>query len=151
MNRTINTLGFTYIELVMTLGILGVVSSMSILSFQRVYHEARFESELRETVQVVRDVGQRAAAVQNGMAWGVRCAGNRMEWFTHAPSQPETVKGTFTFSPRASCNGIGSAIKFKKLSGAPEALPAQFTIQEIGAGAYTIDVNAVGTVTVSGV
>lgn len=138
-------LGFTYIELLVTIGVLGIVTNMGILTFQRSYHDSRLVSEVKEIAQVVRDVQQRSVAAHNGVAWGVRCVGNGIELFTHAGAV-EVTRGMVNFSPRISCTVAGSSIKFKKLSGAPMNLPARITIQELSVDAYTIDSNAVGTV-----
>lgn len=147
--------GFSLIELLLSLSIIAVLGTVGMVNLTAFSQERALLSQAEKMVVVIRDVQDKAAAEENGTAWGIKITNNASssdlyETFYGASYAAGTVDDIFYLptglvlaSPAA---GSNTEIVFTKGTGEPNATATIDIETATGSRNYRVNINAAGTV-----
>ena len=104
--------GITLVEVLVTIGILGILSGISVTALAQTRERAKISAVAENTAAIVREVQNLAISAHQGTSWGLYCDNDEIIKFG---GTEETTK----LSPGFTCL-TANDIEFKKLTGWPE-------------------------------
>jgi len=134
------TSGFTYIELIVVIIILGIIVAISIPSLASFYLSNNFDISSTMLLSSVRKAQQYAIDNKNDLSWGVCLTGSTLRLYGGSCLVP-TIKDDYLLPPSVTISGL-SDLSFSRFRGEPNA-PAIITITS-AAKNITININHLG-------
>lgn len=141
--------GFTFVEVLISLGIIGLLVGLAIPFYQTFYLSSQLDNTTSELVQTLRDAQQKAMASESGQAFGVRLEQRRFilfrEFYNPSDSYNEitNLPNTVWIS-----SGVGQNIVFNQLKGTTSNL-ISITIKSSGNRSRNISIiNQMGKIDV---
>lgn len=114
--------GFSVAEIIVVLAILGSIMALSFTPLRQVATVRTAADAARTYGYALTDARQRASAMQNDTAWGVRLASTSVTVFSGASYAARTASRDRSFSIPSGLTVSGpTEVVFAKLSGAPNA------------------------------
>lgn len=134
------TYGFTLIEMLVVMSVLGIVLALVVDGYQASYRRSILNSQTDTLIGAIRDTQRRAIAADQGSGWTISCNGSTVQQGPDA--QPATQ--TIALTAAVTCSGAPQ-VSFSKLTGTPSDATA-FTVTLSGAGTKTISVTKAGSI-----
>lgn len=136
--------GFSLVEALLVIGIVGAVAGMSAQAVVRSRQRAALTTESEIVLQALREVQSRSLTAHGGSTWGFTCAGSAWQRFALDGDGAEVGRETFPIASPQRCTISQPDVRFAKLTGIP-AVDVAITITSPGVGEKRIAVIAPGT------
>ena len=151
MNQKPRIKGFTLIEIIVVLLILGIIVSISATAFERMYRESALKAGGSEVYGALISARSRTLAAQNDTTHGVFVSSTtvtRFEGSSYSPSSSTSVSYTFEGGVTATSTFItsGTPIIFTRLTGEPNASGTIYVRNNDGTNTTTITISASGLI-----
>lgn len=123
MHTTFYKRGFTFVEVVVVVGIIALMASISILGFQNYAQYQRYDQEIAAVKASLLDARSAARAAVNDEAHGVKFLGSSIVLFsgdTYVAGDPQNETVTLrSITASTALTGGVTEVVFAKLTGAP--------------------------------
>jgi len=147
-----HTKGFTLMEVVIVIGIIGIFSTVALVSFNASRNVRDLTTSSQNTLSILRLAQSRTLAGENDSAWGVRLASNQITLFegdTFAGSPLTTIyplPSSIQIN-NISLNGGGNDIIFKRITGETDQT-GTFLLSVIGSpsNSFSVTIDSLGKV-----
>ncbi len=141
MKRNDRQHGFTVLEVLISIAVFGILSSISLSGYQASRQRSVLTSQVNVLSGLIRDTQRLSIAAEKGQAWKLKCSGATVSQYLQTSAIPERM---VELAEPVSCVHEGE-ITFSKLTGTP-VTPATFEVSMPGVGSRTITVTASGAV-----
>ena len=145
-HQLIKRSGFSLIEVLLVMGVLGIITAVSFTGYVSARRRAAIAKEASGAETVIRQAMHRALTARNGQNWGVVCQGDRLQTFSYTPVTRTDAEIT-RLASGVRCQG-NAEVRFQKLVGVPETA-STFVMQADGNAFRQIDISLAGVVTAS--
>ena len=151
MNQNSTIKGFTLIEIIVVLLILGIIVSISASAFARMYRESARKAGASEVYGALISARSRTLAAQNDTTHGVLVSSTTVTRFQGGAYSPsDTTNRSYTFEGGVTATGTlvtsETPIIFTRLSGKPNSPGILYVRNDDGTSTTTITVSASGLI-----
>lgn len=145
MLRKVTTFGFTFVEVILVIGILGIIVGLAIPLYQSFQISSQLDDLTQEVVQTLRRAQQKAMASEDFSDFGVHFESQRFVLFKGNSYNPADPLNEVVNLPSVLSISPATDIVFSALKGTV-AISTLLTIQTRNNETSTININEFGVV-----
>lgn len=141
--------GFTFVEILVVLGVIGLLTGLAIPFYQTFYIDSQLDNTTSELIQTLRRAQLKAMASEDDQTFGVHLEQRRFVLFkgsTYNPSdsynEVNQLPNTLTLT-----SGVGPNVVFNQLKGTTTNI-GNITISSVNNRSQIISINEVGRINV---
>ena len=151
MVRLFSIRGFTFVELLVVMAVIGIIATISTATFRAMYQKATLESGTSEVFDALTDARAKTLASQGSSVYGVHFSSTTVTRFvgdTYTSGASTNSVYTFESSILATSSIIsaGGNVLFSRLTGISNATGTIYVYDSSGAGTTTVIIHGSGLI-----
>lgn len=141
--------GFTFVEILVVLGVIGLLTGLAIPFYQTFYIDSQLDNTTSELIQTLRRAQLKAMASEDDQTFGVHLEQRRFVLFKGSTYNPSDSYNEATQLPNTLTltSGVGPNIVFNQLKGTTINI-GNITISSVNNRSQIISINEVGRINV---